>query len=208
MDAIRHALVLALVALAAALTLQTVGAAEAPGPGAALALHIDRVFQALQDPALKPAEQVEARRAAVRAAVTEIFDFVEASRRALGRHWEERTPEEQARFVRLFTDLLDRGYLSRIELYDGEQVLVTGETVEGDAAVVHTVVATKDGSRTAVDYAMLRAEEPGWRVWDVRIAGMSLVASYRAQFHKIIRTASWDDLLHRLEVRVGGLTNP
>lgn len=203
MDAIRHT-----VALVAALTLLTAGEARAAGPAAELAEHIDRIFQTLADPALKAAGKTDARRAAVRMAVAEIFDFTEASRRALGRHWNDRMPDERARFVRLFTDLLDRGYLSRIELYDGEQVIVTGETVEGDTAIVQTVVVTKDGSRTGVDYAMRQAAEPRWRVWDVRISGMSLVGSYRAQFNKIIRTSSWEDLVQRLEARVGGAASP
>ena len=206
MNATCHALALAVVAT---LTLHTAPAAqEAAGPAAELALHVDRIFKTLEDPTLKAGEKAAARRAAVRMAVGEIFDFAEASRRALGRYWDERTPEERERFVRLFTDLLDRGYLSRIELYDGEQVIVIGETVEGDSAVVQTVVVTKDGSRTGVDYAMRRADEPRWRVWDVRIAGMSLVSSYRAQFHKIIRTSSWDDLVRRLETRVSGNASP
>lgn len=205
MDPIRRALALTLVAT---LVLVTAGAALATGPAAELALYVDRIFKTLEDPTLKAVEKAEARRAAVRMAVMEIFDFTEASRRALGRYWDERTPEERARFVRLFTDLLDRGYLSRVELYDGEQVIVRGETVEGDSAVVQTIIVTKDGSRTDVDYAMRRADEPRWRVWDVRIAGMSLVSSYRAQFHKIIRTSSWDDLVRRLETRVGGNASP
>lgn len=37
---------------------------------------------------------------------------------------------------------------------------------------------------------------------------MSLVSSYRAQFHKIIRTSSWDDLVRRLEIRVSGNASP
>jgi len=203
MDTIRQA-----VALVAALTLLTAGEALADGPAADLTTHIDRIFKTLENPALKTPARVAERRAIVRAIADDIFDFGESARRALGRHWDERTPEERTRFVRLFTDLLDRGYLSKVELYDGEQVVVTGETIEGDAATVQSVIVTNDGSRTGVDYRMHRGGDARWRVWDVQIAGMSLVASYRAQFHKIIRTSSWEDLMRRLETRVSGNASP
>lgn len=203
MDAIRQA-----VALVAALTLLTAGEAHAAGPATELATHIDRIFKTLEDPALKTPDRAGERRMIVRVLAEEIFDFPESARRALGRHWNERTPEEQARFVRVFTDLLDRSYLRRVELYDGEQVVVTGETIQGDAAIVQSMIVTNDGSRTGVEYLMHRGGDRRWRVWDVQIAGMSLVASYRAQFSKIIRTSSWEDLMRRLEARVGGNASP
>ena len=68
-----------------------------------------------------------------------LFDVEEAARRALGRHWQARTPAERGEFVQLFTDLLERSYIGKIETYSGgERIQYLGESVEGNQATVRT----------------------------------------------------------------------
>src|SRR5437762_991004 len=75
--------------------------------------YVDRAITVLEAPDMKgPGHSVE-RHHAVRSIAGEGLDFLEASRRALGRHWEARTPDERARFVALFTALIDTAYLSK-----------------------------------------------------------------------------------------------
>lgn len=177
------------------------GAAAAAGPGEQLNDGIQRVFAHLQDPDLKgPGKETE-RRLAVRRIAEELFDFEETAKRSLGRHWQDRTPEERQEFVRLFTELIDRAYLRRVDRYDGEQVIIVSDAVEGNQAVVQTRIVTRDKSEIPVEYLMHRTGEDRWRVWDVKIAGMSLVASYRAQFNKIIHAESYGDLVKRLQAK-------
>ena len=75
-----------------------------------------------------------------------------------------------------------------------------GETVDGDQATVKTRIVTKQGNEVPVDYRLLR-EMDGWRVYDVIIEGVSLVANYRTQFNKIIQTSSYDDLVKRMRAK-------
>ncbi len=133
-----------------------------------------------------------------------VFDFDVTARRALGRHWEERTAAERERFVQLFSGLIDRAYLRRVDKLDGEQIVLVGSAVNGDDATVQTRVVTRDKSQMPVEFLMLRTPADRWRVWDVRVGGMSLVGSYRAQFHKIIAAESYDELVRRLESKVAG----
>ncbi len=177
------------------------GAAFAAGPGEQLNDGIQRVFANLQDPELKAPTKETERRLAVRRIAEEIFDFEETAKRSLGRHWQDRSPEERQEFVRLFTELIDRAYLRRVDKYDGEQVVILSDAVEGNQAVVHTRIVTRDKSEIPVEYLMHRTGEARWRVWDVKIAGMSLVSSYRAQFNKIIHAESYGDLVKRLQVK-------
>ena len=76
--------------------------------------------------------------AAMRKVADEIFDFQETAKRSLARHWQPRTPAEQMEFVRLFADLLERSYISRIELYGGEKIAYLGDALDGEQAVVRT----------------------------------------------------------------------
>lgn len=175
------------------------GSALAAGPGEQLNEGIQRVFANLQDPDLKTKETE--RRLAVRRIADEVFDFEETAKRSLGRHWQNRSAEERQEFVRLFTELIDRAYLRRVDRYDGEQVIILSDAVEGNQAVVQTRIVTRDKSEIPVEYLMHRTGEDRWRVWDVKIAGMSLVASYRAQFNKIIHAESYGDLVKRLQAK-------
>lgn len=170
-------------------------------PAAQLQDHIGRVLAVLADTARTPDDRL----AAVRALAADVFDYAEAGRQALGRHWQERGPAERQEFVRLFTELIERGYLARIGDYRGEQVQVRGERVEGDGAVVRARIVTADGTEVDVDFRMRPGAAGRWRVWDVVIDGVSLVASYRAQFNKILRTSSWEALLARLRGREAAL---
>jgi len=187
----------ALTALALALALAAVPRAWAGEPTEQLSARIDQVFRILEDPALKPAERAEERRAAIRRVAHDIFDFEELARRSLGRHWQARTPEERDEFVRLLGHLLERAYLGKLELYNGERIVLLGDSVDGDLATVRTRVVTRQGTEIPVDYRMLRRGD-GWRAYDVTIEGVSLVANYRSQFDKIIRRASFQQLVKQV----------
>ena len=195
-----RAFVVTLLAVAASLAIAV--PAYAGDPATNLSEHVAAVFKTLQDPELQSPDKDTERRLAVRRIVDDLFDFNETARRALGRHWTERSAAEQDRFVHLFTDLIDRAYLRRVDRYDGEQVVVLGSAVQGDEATVLTKVVTRDNSQIPVDYLMARTPDDRWRVWDVKIGGMSLVGSYRAQFNKIIIGESYDELVRRLEAKV------
>src|SRR5439155_1185399 len=105
--------------------------------------------------------------------------------RALGRHWQARTPAERDEFVGLFGDLLERAYITKIEGYTGERILFTGEVADGAFATVRTRIVTKQGTEVPVDYKMFNQGER-WRAYDVNIEGVSLVSNYRTQFSSII----------------------
>jgi phospholipid transport system substrate-binding protein len=187
--------------IAAALVLATVtGAAAALTPTAELRQSVDQVISVVQDPQLKGESHTAERREAIRRVASGIFDFQETARRALGRHWQERTPQEREEFVKLFSDLLEQSYARQIEQYQGERIVYAGESVDGDHATVKTKITTAKGTEIPVDYRMLR-EGDHWRVYDVLIEGVSLVGNYRTQFTKIIETQSYRDLVQKLRAK-------
>jgi len=176
-------------------------AAAGPGPIEQLKGPIDRVLQVLEDPGLKVGARAAQRRRSVRQIADEIFDFEEIARRAMAQHWRSLTTPQRKEFVAVFSDLLERAYMSKIELYGGEQIQYTGERVEGDLATVTTRLVTKKGVEVPIDYRMLKRGDQ-WRIYDVSIEGVSLVANYRTQFNNVIRTSSYDELLGKMRSRV------
>ncbi|MBI2218201.1 MAG: ABC transporter substrate-binding protein [Candidatus Rokubacteria bacterium] len=176
------------------------GRAVAGPPTEQLRTQIDRVIKTLEDPELLKEHRAVERRKAVRKIAEEIFDFAETAKRSLGRHWAARTRAERDEFVKLFANLMERSYISKIELYGGEKIGFSGDTVEGDIATVKSKMVTKGGSEVPIDYRMLKKGDR-WLVYDVSIEGVSLVANYRTQFNKIIQTSSYQELVKKLKIK-------
>jgi phospholipid transport system substrate-binding protein len=189
-----------LVVLASALVLgvtisRPAGAGE---PTDQLRARIDRAVGILDDGGLKA--KPAARREALRGVAAEIFDFAEITRRSLGPHWQTVPPAEREELVRLLGGLLERTYMTRVEQYGGERIVFVGEAVAGDYATVRTRFMTKGGTEIPVDYRLAHVGDR-WLAYDVSIEGVSLVASYRAQFNKIMQTSSAQGLVERLRAR-------
>jgi phospholipid transport system substrate-binding protein len=174
--------------------------ARAGAPLDQLRAQIDRVLKVLDDPDMKKDGRAHDRRVAVRKIADDIFDFHETAKRSLARHWQPRTAAERDEFVRLFADLLERSYISKIELYGGEKIAYLGDAVDGDQAIVRTRIVTKNGAEVPIEYRMLRKNNR-WLVYDVIIEGVSLVANYRSQFNKIIQTSSYAELVKKMKVK-------
>jgi len=192
---VAQALLLALV-----LSAGTTSPAAAGVPSDQLRSQIDRVLKTLDDPELKKEGKGRDRRAAVRKIANDIFDFGETARRSLGRHWQPRTATERDEFVQLFADLLERSYISNVELYGGEKIQYLGDTVDGEQGKVQTKLVTKGGTDIPIEYRMHRKGDR-WLVYDVIIEGVSLIANYRTQFNKIIQTASYQELVKKMKAK-------
>jgi phospholipid transport system substrate-binding protein len=182
------------------LVLGVAGRVWAGPPTDQLRTQIDRVIKVLEDPELKRDGRQRDRRGAVRQIANEIFDFSETARRSLARHWAGRTQAERDEFVQLFSDLLERSYISKIELYGGEKIAYAGDTIEGEIALVRTKIQTKQGTEIPIEYRMLRRSDK-WLVYDVVIEGVSLIANYRTQFNKIITTSSFQELVKKMKTK-------
>jgi len=186
-------------AFAAWLMVAGVVAAPATGPRETVETAVVRVVEVLQQPeATGPAKSERA--AEIKRIARELFDFDEIARRALSRHWAGRTPVQHTEFVGLFTDLLERSYMNRIEAYAGERIVYTGEAVDGTFATVRSKVITQRRTELGIDYRMhLRGSR--WQVYDVLIDGVSFVSTYRSQFDRVIQAESYGALVERLRKR-------
>jgi phospholipid transport system substrate-binding protein len=153
------------------------------------------------------------RRAQIRMIADELFDFEETARRALSVHWAARTPAERQEFIALFTDLLERSYLGKIEAYAGERIVYPAEKIDGDYAIVRSRIVPKRRSvdqrvrETALEYRLLRRDGK-WKVYDVVIDGVSFVSTYRSQFDRIIKASSYPTLVDRLRGPGEGKASP
>lgn len=120
------------------------------------------------------------------------------AKRSLALFWKQRTPEEKKGFVSLYSDLLERSYIKKIENYSDEKIIYTDEKIDDGYAIVKTKIITKRNVEIPIEYKLLKKNNK-WDVYDVVIEGVSLVNNYRNQFSKIIRTSSYEELVKRMQ---------
>ena len=177
---------------------ETALASSPVGPREAVEAAVGRFMTIIQNGRADDAAVGE-RSEQIRQIVREMFDFDEISRRALSRHWQALPREDQAEFVTLFRDLLERAYLTQVEAAGGgEKIAFIGESIENGSATVRSKVVPRQGSEIPLDYR-LHQRDGNWRIYDVAVQGVSFIASYRTQFDRVIRAESYSSLRERLQ---------
>ena len=175
--------------------------AMAAGPTETVKGAVDQVFVGQDGSALKKVSIAE-RRADIRKVAENLFDFQEMSRRSLGSTWDTVSPSEKQEFVRLFTSLIANSYMGKIEQYTGEPIRYESEQIDGSEAAVLSRVVTPKGAEIGIEYRLYRADAR-WAVYDVRVDGISLVNSYKAQFNRLLQRGSFAELLKQLKQKAG-----
>ncbi len=142
--------------------------------------------------------QIDERRKNMRLVIEPKFDFDEMAKRSLGAKWKTITPAQQKEFVSLFSELLAKTYLARIENVEEGMVTIKEEKIKFPKALVKTTVDYK-GDLFPIDYKLVNKTGETWRVYDVIIENIGLVANYRNEFAGIIRKEQFSGLLERLK---------
>jgi phospholipid transport system substrate-binding protein len=187
-----------LLVVALVLGLGTNGWAGAPTDQ--LRAYTDQITKVLQNSGLSLPEK----RAAVRKLASEAFDTMETAQRVLGQHWQQRSPAERDEFAKLFANLLEQTYISRIDEYGGERLTYVSEQVTGDKAVVRARIVTSKGTEVPVESRLLLKGDR-WLTYDILIENLSLISNYRSQFDRVIRQSGYPELVKRLQARVEAL---
>lgn len=167
---------------------------------------IDQVVRVLEDKELKKPERAVERRRQLEQIIGDRFSYEEMSKRSLGTQWNKLNETQRQEFVELFQQLLAKSYTGKIEGYSGERIQYLNERDEGDYAEVRTKLLSRKGE-IPVDYRLLN-KFGEWRVYDIVVDGISLASNYRGQFTKIIRSASYEDLVEKLRSKSEIFTPP
>jgi phospholipid transport system substrate-binding protein len=196
------ALPIYLVALACSFAFGSSVQAQEP-PTEVVRSTLTEVFRILEDEKLKDPAKLIPRRHMLEEVIASHFDYTEMSKRALATHWVPLTTGERAEFVELFKSFLSDRYAENIEGYSGQQVFYLSERIEGNYAEVRTELRSSK-VEIPMDYR-LHLKDGTWHAYDLVVDGVSLVKNYRSQFEKIIRTSSYQELVHRLRERTIGV---
>jgi len=136
----------------------------------------------------------------IREHATERFDFDSITRTTVGKHWQKADNSQRGQVTALFSQLLEKTYAKTLAKFDGQKMELSGssEREPGKHSVRFTV--SQNGKDYKIDY--LVSEEGGdWRIFDVKVEGVSLIAGYRGQFSQVIRRDGMDGLIALLRER-------
>ncbi len=123
------------------------------------------------------------------------FNFTRMTRLAMGKNWSKATPQQQQELQKQFRTLLVRTYYKALSVYSHHTIKVTPlKAITGDYATVKTQVMQTHGNPVSIDYSMEKTSS-GWKVYDITVAGVSLVINYRSSFNSQIRRGGIERLL-------------
>jgi phospholipid transport system substrate-binding protein len=137
--------------------------------------------------------------ALIEAKVLPHFNFQAMTASAVGRNWDKANADQKARLMDEFKTLLVRTYSSALAAYSNQKFdfrPLRAKPTDTDVTVYVRIMQSGDQPVT-IDYDMEK-RPGGWKVWDVRVGGISLVANYRTEFDNLIRESGIEGLIKAL----------
>ncbi len=161
----------------------------------------DKILAIVQDPALKDASKEDDRQKQMRKEIDARFDWTTMARSAYGNKWKDLSEAQRTDFTKLFSDLVNKNYMSKVESYSGEKIQYKNDRVDGKYGVVDIVIITLRNTDVPVSYRVLKKDNM-WLVYDVSVEGVSMVNNYRSQIAAILNSSTYDNLMARLRAKI------
>ena len=195
-------LAIALMIMIAALMLVE-SPAWADDPGTVVQKTVNQALKVLRDKETPLAQRQEQ----LRQIVANAFEFTEMGKSALGVHWRQLSPDQQKEFTDVFVSFIEDSYLSKISDYKGPdyQVQFLGSRMEGsDYAQVNTDIVRSGKDPIHVNYR-LQKKGSDWKVYDVTVDAISIIANYRNQFNRVMNNQGYTTLIADLKSKQAAL---
>ena len=131
--------------------------------------------------------------------VLPLFDFPHMTSIAVARNWALASQAQQAALTAEFRTLLVRTYSVSLSNYRDQQIeYLLQRAASGDTTVtVRSTIRRPGAERITIDYEMEHTPA-GWKVYDIRVAGVSLIITYRSTFAALVRDRGVDGLISSL----------
>src|SRR5271156_3466383 len=197
---------IAMLAIAAALITSLapsrfIAPAFADDPMSVVKNTVDQALDVLRDKSTPLAQRQDKLRQIVAAS----FDFTEMAKSALGYHWKQLTPAQQQEFTQAFVAFIEDSYLSKINDYSGQQVSFLRVNQDGaQYAQVNTDIVQPKGEPIHVNYRLLK-EDGTWKIYDVTVDAISIIANYRNQFNRVMNSKGYGTLIADLKAKQAAL---
>lgn len=161
---------------------------------------LDRAMEIQTRPDLQGPERRQQRAKAIRSLIAEHFLAREMARASLEGHWEGLSPQQQAEFQEVFTDLFQDSYTRMVlNFLKRETIEYPEEETKGQVIRVRTIIM-RANEHIPVDYDLV-LRDGRWFILDVVIDGVSIVGNYKNAFRRVILRQSFDDLMSKMRLQ-------
>jgi phospholipid transport system substrate-binding protein len=139
----------------------------------------------------------------IEAKIVPHFNFTRMARIAMARNWRSATPEQQKELASEFKTLLVRTYSTALVNYKGQQIdykPVRSKPDDTEVTVKSEVKQSGSSQPVSIDYELEKTDS-GWKIFDVKVGGVSLVTTYRDTFASEVREHGIDGLIKSLATK-------
>jgi phospholipid transport system substrate-binding protein len=160
----------------------------------------DRALAVIADSSLSP----ESRTSSLSTLLDQDFELDAIAKFVVGDAWASATPEQQSTYRTLFRAYVVQKYAAVFGSYSGQRLIVSNAADAGEHDVVVSSAIVKDGETPVQTDWRVRAYEGALKIIDVKVEGVSMLTSQRAEFTAVIRERGFDGLIEMLQNMSGG----
>jgi len=155
---------------------------------------VDKIFTVLSDKELS----IDQKKSKVIEITSPVFGFSLMAKLSLGKeHWSQFNAKQRTEFIDLFTDLFENFYIDKLDFFSNETVVFQPATIVKQKKVLIQTALISKGTQYSMLYKMFKTKN-GWRIYDFEIEGVSILRSYRSQYHHFLKKGGIEGLLAKM----------
>ena len=130
----------------------------------------------------------------------EMFDYNLMARLSLGKkEWMNIDNNQRKKYMDNFIKLLKESFIEKLKLYNNQQIQIEDFLQTRSSRAILTTLIVNKKDKTEIDYKFYHSEKKGWIIYDVIVAGVSIIQSYRKQFTDILQNNNFDKFLKSMK---------
>ena len=155
---------------------------------------VDEIFTVMSGKELT----IDQKRSKVVEITSPVFSFSLMAKLSLGKvHWSQFNANQKSEFINLFTELFQNFYIEKLDFFSNETVVFQPATIVGKKKVQIQTALISKGTEYSILYKMFKARN-GWKIYDLEIEGVSILRSYRSQYHHFLKKGGIEGLLAKM----------
>ena len=147
---------------------------------------------------------IEDKKSKLNKVFVDVVDVPHVAKFVLGRHWRTATPAQQQAYLSAYGPFLINNYVARLTKYTGQTFKITGSQAAGDAYIVSMKLLDPKGPPILVDYRVRQDAGDVFKVIDIVVEGVSLLATQRSEFNSVVSNNGVDFLIQALQKKANG----
>ena len=164
-----------------------------------LKTSVNKVFSVLSDKELS----LEQKNRELNEITNSVFGFPLMAKLSLGKeHWSKFNSKQREEFTSLSIELFHDFYSEKISLFRDVKIVFDRPIIENEKKVQIPTFVLYNGKRVSILYKMFKIKN-GWKIYDVEIEGVSLIKTYRSQYHQVLKNDKIEGLLTKMREQKG-----